>query len=70
MKFKIIIDKDCEEEIVAKVHSASDLTRNIENLVVSYKLINRDTTSSSCGIFIYHLTRVVKCALYLCTVFN
>lgn len=36
MRFKLIIDKEKEEEIVARVHSASDLTREIENLVLSY----------------------------------
>ena len=36
MKFKLIIDKDCEEEILAKVHFANDLTRKIEDLVLSY----------------------------------
>ena len=36
MKFKLIIDKDCDEEIIAKVHSASELTSEIENLVLSY----------------------------------
>ena len=36
MKFKLIIDKDCEEEIVAKVHSANDLTSKIEDLIFSY----------------------------------
>ena len=36
MKFRIIIDKDCEEEIVAKVHSANDFTRKIEDLILSY----------------------------------
>ncbi len=36
MKFKLIIDAECEEEIVAKVHSASELTSEIENLVLSY----------------------------------
>ncbi len=36
MKFKLIIDEKCEEEIVAKVHSASDLTSKIEDLVLSY----------------------------------
>ena len=36
MKFKLIIDKECEEEIVAKVHSASELTKKIEDLVLSY----------------------------------
>lgn len=36
MKFKLIIDKECEEEIVAKVHSASELTKKIEDLALSY----------------------------------
>ena len=36
MKFKLIINKECEEEIVAKVHSASELTKKIEDLVLSY----------------------------------
>lgn len=36
MKFKLIIDRECEEEIIAKVHSASELTRKIENIVLSY----------------------------------
>ncbi len=36
MKFKLIIDRSCEEEIIAKVHSASELTSKIENIVLSY----------------------------------
>ena len=36
MKFKLIIDERCEEEIVAKVHSANDFTTKIEDLVLSY----------------------------------
>lgn len=36
MKFKLLIDKECEEEIIAKVHSASELTAKIENLVMEY----------------------------------
>lgn len=36
MKFRLIIDVGCEEEIVAKVRSASDLTSEIENLVLSH----------------------------------
>ena len=35
MKFKLIIDKDAEEEIVATVHGPSALTQQIENLVRS-----------------------------------
>lgn len=33
MKYKLIIDKDAEEEIVATVHAPSSLTRKIEDLV-------------------------------------
>ena len=36
MKYKIIIDKDAEEEIIAIVHSPSSLTEQIENLVYSF----------------------------------
>ena len=33
MKYKLIIDKDAQEEIIAIVHSPSSLTEQIENLV-------------------------------------
>ena len=36
MKYKLIIDKDAEEEIVATVHAPSSLTQAIEDLVYSY----------------------------------
>ena len=36
MKYKLIIDKEAEEEIVAVVHAPSSLTQQIENLVCSY----------------------------------
>ena len=36
MKYKLIIDKDAPEEIVAIVHAPSSLTQQIENLVCSY----------------------------------
>ena len=36
MKYKLIIDKEAEEEIIAIVHSPSPLTQQIENLVCSY----------------------------------
>ena len=36
MKYKLIIDKKVEEEIIAIVHSPSSLTEQIENLVCSY----------------------------------
>ena len=36
MKYRLIIDKDAEEEIIAVVHGPSALTEQIENLVHSY----------------------------------
>ena len=36
MKYKLIIDKNSEEEIVATVHAPSALTEQIENLVCSF----------------------------------
>ena len=36
MKYKLIIDKNVEEEIIAIVHAPSDLTQQIENLVCSF----------------------------------
>ena len=36
MKYKLIIDKNVEEEIIAIVHSPSSLTQQIENLVYSF----------------------------------
>lgn len=36
MKYKLIIDKSAEEEIIAIVHAPSELTRQIENLVCNY----------------------------------
>ncbi|MBR3816951.1 MAG: LytTR family transcriptional regulator [Clostridia bacterium] len=36
MKYKLIIDKNSDEEIVATVHAPSSLTQQIENLVCSY----------------------------------
>ncbi len=36
MKYKLIIDKDAEEEIVATVHSPSSLTQQIEDLVCRF----------------------------------
>ena len=40
MKFKLIIDKDAEEEIIAIVHAPSSLTEQIENLVYSFSGAN------------------------------
>ena len=36
MKYKLIIDKNAEEEIIAIVHAPSSLTQQIENLVCSF----------------------------------
>ena len=36
MKYKLIIDKDADEEIIAIVHSPSALTAEIENLIHSF----------------------------------
>ncbi len=36
MKFRLIIDKTAEEEIVATVHGPSSLTQQIENLIRQY----------------------------------
>ena len=36
MKYRLIIDKDAEEEIIAIVHGPSALTQQIENLVYSH----------------------------------
>ena len=36
MKYRLIIDKAAEEEIIAVVHAPSALTREIENLICSF----------------------------------
>ena len=36
MKYRLIIDKDAQEEIIAVVHAPSALTQQIENLVCSF----------------------------------
>ena len=36
MKYKLVIDKEAEEEIIAIVHAPSSLTEQIENLVCSF----------------------------------
>ena len=36
MKYKLVIDKTAEEEIIAIVHAPSSLTQQIENLVCSF----------------------------------
>ena len=36
MKYRLIIDKNAEEEIIAIVHSHSPLTEQIENIVCNY----------------------------------
>lgn len=41
MKYRLIIDKDAEEEIIAVVHGPSSLTQQIENLVCSFSGADR-----------------------------
>ena len=41
MKFRLIIDKDKEEEVVATVHNRTILTDEIESLVLKYAGENR-----------------------------
>ena len=36
MKYRLIIDKNAEEEVIAIVHTPSSLTQQIENLVCSF----------------------------------
>ena len=36
MKYRLVIDKDAQEEIVAIVHAPSSLTEQIENLVCGF----------------------------------
>ena len=36
MKYKLVIDKNAEEEVIAVVHAPSSLTKQIENLVCSF----------------------------------
>ena len=36
MKYKLILDKDAEEEIIAIVHAPSALTQQIENLICNF----------------------------------
>lgn len=36
MKYKLIIDKNAEEEIVATVHAPSSLTQQIEDLILGF----------------------------------
>ena len=36
MKYKLIIDRDAQEEIVATVNAPSPLTEEIENLILRY----------------------------------
>ena len=43
MKYKLIIDKNVEEEIIAIVHAPSSLTQQIENLVCNFSGTDRIT---------------------------
>ena len=46
MKYKLIIDKNAEEEIVARVHAPSALTHQIENLVCNFTGVDSITVHS------------------------
>ena len=46
MRYKLIIDKNAEEEIIAVVHAPSALTAQIENLVCSFSGADGITVSS------------------------
>lgn len=50
MKFRLIIDKEKEEEIVATVHSRNALTEEIEALVLGYPDAERITGYTEDGI--------------------
>ena len=52
MKYKLIIDKDSEEEIVVRVHAPNKLTEHIENLINSYIGNQGITVSDENGIFV------------------
>lgn len=58
MKFKLIIDEKIDEEIVAKVHSANDLTRKIEDLVISYTGNNEITVHGDYEILTLKFTEI------------
>lgn len=49
MKFKLIIDKEQDEEVVATVHGPSDLTDRIEALVLSHSRADRITAYTEDG---------------------
>jgi DNA-binding LytR/AlgR family response regulator len=50
MKYRIIIDKDAEEEIVAIVHKPSPFTQQLENFVYSYSGTNSIVGYNESGI--------------------
>lgn len=52
MKYKLIIDKEAEEEIIARVHSVSELTERIEDLVNAYVGDTGITVSDEDGIVV------------------
>ena len=52
MKYKLIIDKNAEEEIVVRVHAPNKLTEHIENLINSYIGNQGITVSDENGIFV------------------
>ncbi len=58
MKYRLIIDVDGEEEIVARVHAPSRLTEEIENLINSYVGNDGITVSDEDELFTLNYTDV------------
>ena len=49
MKYKLVIDKESEEQVIAIVQAPSELTEQIENLILSYTGKNKITGYSDDG---------------------
>ena len=58
MKFKLIIDKDKEEEIVATVHHPSLLTQQLEDLVMASNHADRITGYTEDDLRILHFSEI------------
>ena len=52
MKFKLLIDKEKDEELILSVHSANEFAAKIENLVLSYNENDEIFCVFSNGVFI------------------
>lgn len=58
MKYKLVIDKENEEEIIAIVHEPSELTEKIENIVLSYTGKDKISGYSDDGIEQIHFSDI------------